>query len=130
MKLWPTKIDSHGSEETSSRRQVLLAIILVITLACGAAICQVWTRFRVINYGYKIGEASKEQQRMKEINRRLRVELALLKSPERITRIATEELGLKPQRPEQVRRIRLASPKQATKPPVKSRSLNSLGVVR
>jgi cell division protein FtsL len=88
-----------------SRRGLVALMVLGMAVACSAAATQVWTRLRVIDYGYQLSQASKENVRLKESNRRLRLELALLKSPSRIAQIATVELGLHPPTPEQIRRL-------------------------
>ena len=84
-------------------------VVLVVALAIftSTAVSMVWTRLRSLEYGYKISKASRERSRLLEINRRLRIEAALLKRPERISRIASEELGLEHPRPDQIRRLRL-----------------------
>jgi cell division protein FtsL len=92
------------STESSSRGIVALMVIIA-TVAATAAICQVWTRLRAIEYGYKISKATQEHTKLIESNRRLRLEVALLKNPARIARLA-EELGLRHPRSDQVRRLR------------------------
>jgi cell division protein FtsL len=84
-----------------------VALLLSATaVASSAAICQVWTRLRAIDYGYKISRASREQATLLDANRRLRLEVAVLTNPARIARVATEELGLRAPTPEQIRRLR------------------------
>ena len=90
-----------------SRRRVVALMFVTGVIACSAAICQVWTRLRAIEFGYKISEAVTINNRLKAANRRLRLEAALLKNPTRIARIASEELGLGLPKPEQIRRLRL-----------------------
>jgi cell division protein FtsL len=83
-----------------------VVLIVVATLLCTAvAIIRVWTRLRAIEYGYKISQASRRHSELVEQNRRLRVEVTLLKSPARIARIAQEELGLQHPQPDQIRRL-------------------------
>jgi cell division protein FtsL len=53
-----------------------------------------WARTQCVQVGYEISALSKEQQRLNELQANLRVELARLKAPQRITRIAQEKLGL------------------------------------
>jgi cell division protein FtsL len=65
----------------------------------------VWTRLKVIEYGYKISTATRARRELAEANRRLRLEIAFLTNPGRIARVATEEMGLRPVTPEQVRRL-------------------------
>lgn len=89
------------------RRGVVVVLLLALAVVTSALISQVWTRLKKIEYGYKISKASKENSGLLEINRRLRIEVALLKRPARIHRYATEELGMTAPRPEQIRRLRV-----------------------
>ena len=47
-----------------------------------------WCRVQYVRTGYEITEATEEQQRLMELHRKLQVEEARLRSPERIMRIA------------------------------------------
>jgi len=86
----------------STRWMLLLGLIALI--GTSAAIAQVWTHLRAFELGYKISKATVQRNKLRQINRRLRVEAALLKSPERLARVAAE-LKLAPPEPEQVRLI-------------------------
>ena len=88
------------------RRGLAILISVCVLCASTAAICQVWTRMRAIEYGYKLSKASTVHAELLEANRRLRLEVAVLTSPARIAKVATEELGLRPPTPEQIRRLR------------------------
>lgn len=90
-----------------SRRGIVVVLLLVTAVITAATTSQVWTHLRAIDLGYKISRASKKNAELLEINRRLRIEVALLKSPARVARIAREELGMSEPRPEQIRRLRL-----------------------
>jgi cell division protein FtsL len=87
------------------RRTVVLVMLGALIVVSALAISHVWTRLKAIEYGYKISKANKQRAELVETNRRLRIEVALLKSPERIARIATEELGLQHPLPDQIRRL-------------------------
>jgi cell division protein FtsL len=91
------------------RRGVVLLLLLALVVVTAASVSQVWTRLKAIDYGYRISKASKEHAKLLEINRKLRIEVALLKRPGRIARIAREELGLREPEPGQVRRLRLGN---------------------
>lgn len=102
-----------GKERTSPaprRRGVAALLLLALCVATTASISQVWTRLQAIEYGYKISEASRENAKLLEVNRRLRIEVTLLKRPERIARLASEQLGMTAPRPAQVRRLWLRQP--------------------
>jgi cell division protein FtsL len=53
-----------------------------------------WVRVQCVRVGYEISELTKEQQRLNELQANLKVELARLRTPQRIIRIAHEKLGL------------------------------------
>jgi len=80
-------------------------MLVALVLCTAAATSHVWTRLKAIELGYRLSKASKQHAKLLEINRRLRIEVALLKSPDRIARIASEELGMQQPRPGQVRRL-------------------------
>ncbi|MFO7709669.1 MAG: cell division protein FtsL [Desulfobacterales bacterium] len=61
-----------------------------------------WVRVQCVNVGYEISALNRETQRLAELQENLKVELARLKSPQRITRIA-REMGLTMPGPAQVR---------------------------
>lgn len=95
----------HAAAPRSRRGLVVIILLATITIG-GAAVAQVWTHFKAIEYGYKIAQARRERAKLVERNRRLRIELAWLKSPERVARIARNELGLREPEPEQIHRLR------------------------
>ena len=70
-------------------RSLCIGILLVVVLIFTA-----WQHFELRQHNYEIGEM--QQQRMRELegNRHLRLEIETLRSPARIERIATEQLGL------------------------------------
>jgi cell division protein FtsL len=61
-----------------------------------------WVRVQCVRVGYEIGALNKEQRNLTELQDNLRVELARLKSPQRITKIAREKLGLTLPAPKQM----------------------------
>lgn len=62
-------------------------IVLVLFVYLGS-------RLTFVQTGYGISDLNRTRAALVEKNKRLRVEFERLKSPERIERIATEELGL------------------------------------
>ncbi|TAK15371.1 MAG: hypothetical protein EPO35_07655 [Acidobacteria bacterium] len=53
-----------------------------------------WQHFEVIRHGYEIEKVLKEKAEEEAINRRLRLQIETLRSPERIERIATRDLRM------------------------------------
>ena len=84
-----------------TRRQALL-IILMLFFFMGSGISYVWSNFEKTQIGYDLSQLKKEEMRLQEINRKLRLELALLKSPQNLGSKAVKDLGLRQPTPEQI----------------------------
>mgnify|MGYP000182777590 FL=1 len=82
--------------------------LLVLLLACmvAAALFYVWARIQVIEFGYEISKALKEEGLLLETNKKLRLEIAELKAYGRIEKIAVEQLRMTKPTAEQVVVIR------------------------
>ena len=79
-----------------------LVALLIFLLATSAFVFHVWSRLYVFRTGYEIYQQEKSKQELLEENRILTMEVASLKSPARLEKIARRELGLRSPRPEQV----------------------------
>jgi cell division protein FtsL len=88
-----------------STHRILLLILLLLFLMTGS-LFYVWSRIQMIQVGYEISNALKEERALVEANKRLRLEIATLKSDTRIEKIAVEELGMAKPKPDQVIVIR------------------------
>jgi cell division protein FtsL len=53
-----------------------------------------WCRVNCIDVGYEISKETKKQDELIALQNNLKIELASLKSPERISKIAKDQLGL------------------------------------
>jgi cell division protein FtsL len=53
-----------------------------------------WCRVQSIQVRYEIAELTTDQERMARLQDNLKIELARLKSPQRISKIAKQQLGL------------------------------------
>ena len=76
-----------------TRRQVVL-IIVMLFIFMGSSIGYVWSNFERTQIGYDLSQLYKEEMRLRETNRKLRLELAILKSPQNLEAVAIERLGL------------------------------------
>jgi cell division protein FtsL len=56
----------------------------------------VWLIFQTTSLSYDIAKAQKQKQELLEINKKLRIQLANLKAPDRIEGVALTKLGLRP----------------------------------
>ncbi|MBI5586912.1 MAG: cell division protein FtsL [Deltaproteobacteria bacterium] len=76
---------------------------LAMVLIAGAFL---WSRLTVVNLGYEISKANTSRSALIEQNKRLKFEFMKLKSPERVERIASDELSLVHPTGEQIINIR------------------------
>jgi len=61
-----------------------------------------WCRVQNVRIGYEITQALAQHQQLVTMHNNLKIETARLKSPERISKIAREQLGLTTPSPGQV----------------------------
>jgi cell division protein FtsL len=86
------------------KKSVALFMIGSFAVVVTAAVAQVSLRYRIVRTGYALGERLAEQRALEEQGRKLRLELSLLRSPERVEKLAREKLGMV--RPDQIRVVR------------------------
>lgn len=84
-----------------TRRQVFIIIVMLFVFM-GSGIGYVWSNFERTQLGYSVSQLQKEEMRQREINRKLRLELAVLKSPQYLEDVAIHKLGLRQPSPEQI----------------------------
>ena len=83
---------------------ILFTLLMVFFI--GGSLFYVWSRIQVIQLGYEISSALKEERALIEANKKLRLEIATLKSYGRIEKFAAEELKMVKPKPGQVIVIR------------------------
>jgi cell division protein FtsL len=77
--------------KVSKRRHPMVAIgVALMVVFMAELLVYTWCRVQYVRTGYEITEATKEHQRVVELHRKLKVEEARLRSPERIMRIAQQ----------------------------------------
>ena len=102
--LW-TGEDAKASPKRMKLDRLFL-IALVMLFLIGGSLFYVWSRIQVIRLGYEISSALKAEKALIDANKRLRLEIATLKSYARIEKFAVEELRMAKPKPEQVIVIR------------------------
>jgi len=101
--LW---MDEGPKPKSSAQRSRLLLLTLFVFCLIVASLFYVWSRVQVIRLGYEISSVLKEEKRLEEANKRLKVEIAALKSYARIEKVAVEELKMSKPSADQVIVIR------------------------
>ncbi len=90
---------TSNSRRRSPRRIALWLSLLIVFIA--ELLVTTWVRVQCVNVGYEISALNRENQRLTELQENLKLEMARLKSPQRITRIA-REMGLTMPAPAQI----------------------------
>jgi len=70
-------------------RTMGIGLFLVVVLLFSA-----WQHFELLRHGYQIERMQQERAAEEDINRHLRLEIETLRSPQRIEKIATQQLHL------------------------------------
>jgi len=102
--LWTEKTPKKKSFGINLHLSLFFSLLL--SLLIGGSLFYVWSRIQVIHLGYEISSAVKEGKALTEANKRMRLEVATLKSYARIEKIAVEELNMVKPKPHQVIVIR------------------------
>ncbi len=90
------------SRKIRRRRGSLGLWLLLMTILLGELLFYTWCRIQCVKVGYEIVERQEARGRLITRQNKLNIELASLKSPERITEIARKKLGLVTPTSEQV----------------------------
>jgi cell division protein FtsL len=93
-----SKEDKKRSRRKASKRTwrqrrltVIISIFLWLVLS---GFAYVWCRIQVVQLGYLLSDAHRINSQLLNDSKKLQLELARLKSPERVERIAIRQLGL------------------------------------
>ncbi len=72
----------------------LLPAVFLFALFAGVGILHVTSRVLVVDMGYRLSKAEAEERALTRENDRLKLELATLKNPARLEKLAREKLGM------------------------------------
>ena len=86
----------------SLSRPRIFPMLLFIALMLAVALFYVWSRLQVTNLEYSISSFEGRLRNLQQESRSLQVEVASLRSPQRIEQVAQQKLGLHLPKPEQV----------------------------
>jgi len=90
-----------ASAKSAAKKSLPRIVGLVAILVLGGLV-YTWSAGQVIHVGYQISSLQEDLGQANDLNRKLRLELASLRRPERIEALATGELGLVKPAPERV----------------------------
>ena len=89
-----------GRKKGSIRIFHFLVVMLFLFLLVG--ISHVWVNFKRTQMGYTLSQLKKEILQIEEYKRKLKLEIAFLRSPERLENKAVKEFGLIHPLPKQI----------------------------
>lgn len=69
-------------------------VMVIMSVFICQMLCYTWCRVQNTRRGYEITRLQSETQQLNLVQKSLQIELARLKSPDRLARIAKEKLGL------------------------------------
>lgn len=92
------------SGEGGLARADLRLVLLMFAIATAAGLFYAYTAVHGLNLSFQASEALKEQRQLREVARRLTVELNHLRAPQRLEREGAR-LGLAPPKPNQIRSL-------------------------
>ena len=110
---------SAAPKQPRSLRARALALFAITAFFTSAALAHVWVRLQVVRLGYQISHETEREKRLQQVHRKLQVERALLRSPERLERLARERLNLTMPDPGTIQRLqrrRLVRPRRGMTP--------------
>lgn len=87
----PVRIGGVAAENWGISFPYLMGVMVLLTLV---SIFHVWSRVEVIDLNLRISDAAHHLKDAQQENKRLRVEVASLKTPARIETLAKGELGM------------------------------------
>jgi cell division protein FtsL len=85
---------TRGSVSVTGVLLHLLPAVLLFALFAAVGILHVSSRVLVVDMGYRLSRAEAESRTLTRENDRLKLELATLKAPARLERVAKEQLGM------------------------------------
>jgi len=91
-----------NKEKTTRRLKIMGMWMIILSLFISELMVYTWARVQCVNVGYEINDATGKNIDLKAVQKNIQIELARLKSPERISKIAEERLSLTTPTPEQV----------------------------
>ncbi len=81
-------------EVDEQRQRELWKTVALFSFVVLVVLFSAWQHFELLRHGYQIDELQREKAAEEETARHLRLEIETLKSPDRIERLATQQLHL------------------------------------
>jgi len=97
------KVGRRVKEKTRHPSFILPALLFLLIVSI---LCYVWTRIKVVQYGYEISSALRAKEAAVSAHNERTIEIATLRSARQVEKRAREELRMSPPRKDQLVIIR------------------------
>ena len=97
-----TSIGRTKASDITRGDGLVSAVLAILAIIISVLLFYTWSRVQAVRIGYEIFNANSEMRKLDQENKELILEIATLKSPKRIEKIAREELKLVLPRDEQI----------------------------
>jgi cell division protein FtsL len=98
----PHQTNQHGERSSLPQRFRFGPLLISLCLCLAGVGVYIWPRVQVVRLAYRMQAAEQHLREVSQERDQLRFELASLKDPQRIYRVATDQLGMSTPRREQV----------------------------
>ncbi|MBF0107484.1 MAG: cell division protein FtsL [Deltaproteobacteria bacterium] len=79
----------------SFKSKLLIRLLLLGAFIVALSLFYIWSRIQIVQIGYELNDYTAEQQVLLNENKKLKMELSLMSSPQRIEKFAIEKLQMK-----------------------------------
>ena len=93
---------AHKIEKSANSKRIIITWFVIMVIFITELLVYTWSRVQCIKVGYEISHEGNKNRNFINLQNNLKIEIASLKSPERLANIAKNKLGLKSPTPDQV----------------------------
>ncbi|MBU4289250.1 MAG: cell division protein FtsL [Proteobacteria bacterium] len=93
---------ARKAKKNTRSTRVVTVWFIIMAVFIAELLIYTWSRVQCIKAGYEISNENNKNRNLINLQNNLKVELARLKSPERLSEIAKNKLGLKTPTSEQI----------------------------
>ncbi|MCP5464030.1 MAG: cell division protein FtsL [Deltaproteobacteria bacterium] len=89
------------------KTKFVIKLLVLLVFAVILALFYIWSRIQIVQLGYEINEHQNQYHEILVENRRLEMELALMKSPDRLQEFAAQKIGMQYPEVEQIKSVQV-----------------------
>ncbi len=84
-----------GTKSARVRARIVRRGVVIAAAVIACALAFVWTRVRVVQVGYEVSQLNRQVSELKRQKDQLEVDVARLKSPDRLEKVAVAHFGMR-----------------------------------